>query len=132
MKKETRRRQILLQFACLILALFALAACSKADKRKGGLEGSYQNNEMGFNVGYIFGADGFGYQLIGSEVYQIRYEIQGDSIMIENFSVEGGSQQTFDFYKGENYIRIGQIKFTKIEPAADNSQRADASAGAQR
>ncbi len=126
MKKTACSAIILLISACLVLT-----SCSGKTNPGRTLDGSYANDELGVSVGYIFGADGFGYQLIGSEVFQIKYTISGGKITIENFSVEGGSKQAFDFYEGNNYVRIGGIKFTKVENSGDISEIIDAYDSAQ-
>lgn len=104
----------------IIMTLVILIACdhqNTTDIPDGAtvISGSYFASDL--PVGYYFSSDGFGQQYIGTAVYRIKYYITGSKICIENFSVEEGNTQIFDFLLGENYILIAGIKYNFVEDA---------------
>lgn len=113
-----------------ICLCFFLSSCTKNDSLPEGartIEGSYSTNRIGTDIGYIFTTDGFGYQLIGEEVYQIKYYILGNTITVENFSVDPGITTTFTFYEGDGFVRINGIKYDIFVPTDDTSDAFESS-----
>ena len=112
-------------FSFILIASLCLTSCSDDDDSlpEGArtIDGSYATTETYFDIGYIFTTDGFGYQFIGEEVYQIKYYILGNTITIENFSVDNVVPTTFTFSEGDNFIIISGIKYTKFESSDDAS-----------
>ena len=105
----------------ILLIFIVLLACScedtreKAPKGSRTIEGTYVCDVEDLYIGYIFGSDGYGMQIIGDEQYNINYYILGDSIVIENFSVSGGDKTTLDFYESDGKIYIAEMPFTKMK-----------------
>ncbi|NLN55451.1 MAG: hypothetical protein GX148_04015 [Clostridiales bacterium] len=111
-------KKIMLSAACTLLIFFFLFSCSKDNTLPEGartIDGSFATDEPTF-IGYIFMPDGYGFQFIGENVYQIKYYILGNEITIENFSVDKGNTSTFSFTQGEDYITIGEMRYDEFTP----------------
>ncbi len=106
-------KKIILMLLLLVsLALFGCEDKAEVPEVPNGattIEGVYIAEDIG--VCYYFSKDGFGFQYIGGQPFQIRYYIKDGSIHIENFSVEGGLSADFTFEQYDGYILINNIKY---------------------
>lgn len=94
----------------IVMLAATLASC-------GGLSGTYEASVIGTGATYTFKGSKVTIQAkaLGSNVgdaIEGTYKISGDQITI---TIEGDSQYsgTFDFEKGEDYIKIGVVKYNK-------------------
>ncbi len=103
----------------IFVLVFLLVSCGdgRGEPPKGSrtIDGLYVCEIDDVRIAYIFETDGFGMQLLGDEQYNINYYILGNSIVIENFSVEGGDVTTLEFIESGGKVYIGGMPFVKVE-----------------
>ncbi len=111
MKKSVR---IVAVVMALLMVTLVFASCGKT------LKGTYSAEAFGTGASYEFSGKNVTvtYKALGNVLYEIEgtYKIEDDKI---TFTFENDDENakdysgTFDFEEGENYIKIGIVKYTK-------------------